>query len=94
MRLSHTCRKWRRLQYGREQRENRVRSDERISTSTSRQTVLTSSWVDGKPEARIAEVAVECLARHAGLHSAVKIFGVYLDDLIHLEQIEADAALA
>lgn len=56
--------------------------------------MLTSSWIDGEPEARIAEVVVKGLARHAWLHSAVKVFGVHLDDLIHLEQIEADAALA
>ena len=55
--------------------------------------VLTGAGIDGKPEARVAEVRVQRLSGDAGLHGAIKVLCVDLCDLVHFEQIEADAAL-
>ena len=48
--------------------------------------------IDREKQALVAQMGVELLARDAGLHPAVKILGIHRKDLVHVREIDADAA--
>ena len=49
--------------------------------------------VDREEEAGVADVLVQRLAGHAGLDDRVEVFFVHCEHLVHLRQVDADAAL-
>ena len=49
--------------------------------------------VDGEEQPRVLDLAVELLARHAGLHRDRQVLGVQAHDLRHGRHVDADAAL-
>jgi hypothetical protein len=48
--------------------------------------------IDREEEARVLDELVELLARHAGLHHGVEVRLVHRQHLVHLRQVDADAA--
>src|SRR5262249_13974471 len=50
------------------------------------------SRVDRKEEAGAVQLAIELLARDSGLHAAIQVLAIYLQDAIHLAEVDADPA--
>jgi hypothetical protein len=49
--------------------------------------------VDRKEEARVADLVVQLLARHAGLHRHREVFRLDGQHAVHAAQVDAHAAL-
>ena len=50
------------------------------------------AWIDREEHALIAQVLIQRLAGDPGLNHAVEIFGMDLQHLVHVAQVDADAA--
>ena len=51
------------------------------------------AWIDGEEKPGVLYVLVQLLARHAGLHHRIEVLAVHGEYLVHVREIDRNAAL-